>query len=185
MSKQINFILDQKDFDAIVKYIKTKEFILLDQFGVAVNDNLINTVIDRLWYDKNYSGENFYIADRESVLDYVVIKDKKRIEGNRSDVVEFSLRPNSEKANTFPAGRFYYVTEYWDSESESWITKEWDQTKVYNKLRYYIRKHYIIANNKFDYMGPNCYVKYLNGEDSSPNDLLYTDQEWHQLYRKK
>lgn len=100
-------------------------------------------------------------------------------------MVRVELRPNSNKERTFPKCRFYYVTDYWDNQGNQILLKPKEFEKTYNMLRYYIRKKFIIRNDKFDCMGPYCYEKYLQCEDFSPNDLLYTDDEWHQMYRRK
>ena len=181
MSKQISTLIVQEDFNNLVEYIYKREGHLLDEEGNVLNQNILTSVVEKLYYDKRFSGETFYITFNEENVNYV----NGNIDYEKSNVVRVELRPNSSKEKTFPKCRFYYVTDYWDAQGNQILFKPKEFEKTYNMLKYYIRKKFIIRNDKFDYMGPYCYEKYLQCEDSSPNDLLYTDDEWHQMYSRK
>ena len=185
MSKQINYLLIQKDFDELIKYIKSKGLYVLDKYGNDTDEYILSTVVDRLFSDKSYSGESFYVTNNKENLMYGYITKQECIDYDKSEVVCIDLMPNSRKEKTFPTGRFYYVTYYVNPEKNEWAYKPKEFEKVYNQLRYYIRKHYIIRSDKFDYMAPNCYESYLRGEDNSPRAHPDPEDEWHQLYRKK
>lgn len=187
MGRQINFFLMQKDFDELVAYIRKKGLRIVDQYGNDAEDSFLSTVVQDYFEKKPVAQWELHVINEHSKLQYKIIRGEKWIDGYKSDVIDISIRREHDtRENTVIRGRFYYVKGYWgtvDGE-DAWIEKDDEFNKIYNQLRYYIRKNYVIdTDGTWWYMAPHCYEMYERKEDICPWN--YSDEEWRQFFKKK
>ncbi len=77
--------------------------------------------------------------------------------------------------NGFEHGRFWYTAEFLGTDGEK-NKKAEALDKLFNSLKKYIKTNFILSKDKFAYIGPDAYKKYLLGTFvpcSGKNPILF------------
>ena len=154
MGRQIRFYASKKDLVKIIDYIKTMGGIIVEKSGNEIDDNVINEMTE--------SVLGLYVKTLDSQIGFCNYSDGSGafLVSAESETVEF-LPPfpctyDPELKNAFHYGRFYVET---DKYNNSKICK-----MLYDNVVKFIKKNYLISDDKDAYIGDAAYELYKNGK---------------------
>lgn len=154
MGRQIGFFAIKNDIEAIVRYINSLGGIIIQKDGNELDKNVAN--------DFSTLHSQLYLKTVDSKIKYNYYKDGSGvyIDCFNSEVVEFSpsffQKAFSETGYDMQIGRFYMQT---DTYNHCLNVKT-----LYNKIVNYIKKNYVISENKDAYMGKDAFALYKEGK---------------------
>lgn len=154
MGRQIRYYATKKDLVEIIDFIKSIGGIIVEKNGNEIDDNVKNKMTEKVL--------GLYIKTLDSQIGFCNYSDGSGafLVSAESETVEF-MPPfpctyDPELKNAFHYGRFYVETDkYYNSE----ICK-----MLYDRIVKYIKKNYLISDDKDAYIADEAYELYENGK---------------------
>ena len=109
--------------------------------------------IDTSPVDNNFKKGGFIVVDDSDEFD----RQMKELMKNPTYIDNPSYVENG-----FEHGRFWYAPEYYDDYGNK-VRKSKELDILFNNLSKFIKKNYRLTKDKFAYIGPDAYEKYLEG----------------------
>lgn len=174
MGKQTRFYTTENDIEQLVSFIIENGGTIINEDGYEPNEHELSNIGNQAFCANRFRFPSFFIKLPSSKLFYHYSEkiDRKCIDSLISEIVEFSpCRKNEKNSLWTQYGRIWYARQYYDKNGVI-VEKSKELDVLFSKLHKYIRKNYKISEDKFYYIGPDAYAKYLE-KIFYPSEGLY------------
>lgn len=160
VGQQVCFFAIQKDMDELFNYIYSKGGIVINEDGNELNEYDLAHIMDKDYLDNRFRFYGLYIKISTSkiIYDYYPSIDRTCLCDSKSDVLQLSIPQHMKDMDKY---EFQYGRVYLFGIDNGNTAKT---VKLYDSIKYYIRKNYIIGENKWTYIGKNAYEQYKLGK---------------------
>jgi len=165
MGKQTRFYASANDVSQLVKEVRGWGGIFICEDGYELNDYEISMISDEEYCSSRFRYANFYIKLNSSRIDFVYYLeiDRRCINLSLSEVIEFSTCARAPRNSVcYEHGRIWYepmnTIDRGMRKGESTAID-----RLYIQIDIYIKRNYILSEDRFAYIGQDAMEKYHMG----------------------
>ena len=173
MGRQICFFASKSDLIDFFSFLSANNGVVINENGTELKKDELENIQDREFIKGRYDFPDMYVKHKDSSILFnhytKLLPHRICLDSFKSEVIQFSVPQHfpkmSESEYDIQIGRFHVETETYSNCQK---IKE-----LYNQIVKYIKKNYMISENKLAYIGREAYKWYKEGK-LIPKSLCYT-----------
>lgn len=158
MGRQIRFYTAPKDMSEMLDYLYANGGIMINENGTELSEDEIDNIQDYDYINRKYRFPDLFVKCKESFLlfNYYSKIDRKRLDMFKSEVIDFSTSRKLNDSFEYGQGRFHIETDTYKNHPKIKL--------LYDVMVKYIKKNFIISDDKNCYIGKEAFELYKQGK---------------------